>query len=183
MIKIDKSGRQKIHARKIDISIYEGDSDSIILEGILRDERLLDSYLISGKMYPPGTLHHMIIRMEVRGPMLIIEDIEVEMPTIPHNVCAETIESLKPVKGLAIVSGFTSKVRKLVGGTKGCNHLLALLTAMAPAAVQGAWSAMVREPKPINSETYMPAAIERVRNTCRTWREDGPLVKEWSAKS
>ena len=181
MIKIDKSGRQKIHARKIDISIYEGDSDSIILEGILRDERLLDSYRPTGKMYPPGTLHHMIIRMEVRGPKLVIEDIEVEMPTIPHNVCAETIESLKPVKGLAIVSGFTSKVRKLVGGTKGCNHLLALLTAMAPAAVQGAWSAMVREP--VDPEIYMPAAMERVRNTCWAWREDGPLVKEWSAKS
>ena len=79
MIKIDKSGRQKIHARKIDISIYEGDSDSIILEGILRDERLLDSYRPTGKMYPPGTLHHMIIRMEVRGPKLVIEDIEVEI--------------------------------------------------------------------------------------------------------
>jgi hypothetical protein len=180
MRKIDKPGRQIIHARKIDISIYEGDSDSIILEGILRDERLLDSYLISGKMYPSGTLHHMIIRMEVRGPKLVIEDIEVEMPTIPHNVCAETIESLKLVKGLAIVSGFTSKVRKLVGGTKGCNHL-ALLTAMAPAAVQGAWSAMVREP--VDSEGYMPAAIKRVRNTCWIWREDGPLVKEWSAES
>jgi len=40
---------------------------------------------------------------------------------------------------------------------------------------------MVREP--VDPEIYMPAAIERVRNSCWVWREDGPLVKEWSAKS
>jgi hypothetical protein len=177
---IDTSAKQKIHKRTIDIAICEGDSDSIIVEGVLRDERLLTSYRPTGGIYPPGTLHHMIIRMVVRGPKLVIEDIEVEMPTIPHDACTETLESLNPVKGMAIVSGFTSKVRKLVGGIKGCNHLLTLLTAMAPAAVQGAWSAMVR--KPIDPEAYMPAALERVRNTCRVWREDGPLAKEWSAK-
>jgi hypothetical protein len=174
---ISISARQKIHKRSIDITIYEGGADAVILEGVLRDERLLESYRPTGEVYPPGTLHHMLIRMRVRGPRLVIEDIEVEMPTIPHAACDETINSLEPVKGMAIVSGFTSKVRKLVGGVKGCNHLLTLLTAMAPAAVQGAWSAMVREP--IDPEVYMPAALERVKNTCRVWREDGPLVKEW----
>ena len=178
---IDISGRQKIHNRTIDISIYEGDSDTLVMEGVLRDERLLDSYRPTGEVYPPGTLHHMIIRMLVRGPQLVIEDIEVDMPTIPHEICAETLKSLEPVKGMAIVSGFTTKVRKLVGGIKGCNHLLTLLIAMAPAAVQGAWSAMVREP--IDPEFYMPAAQERVKNTCWAWREDGPLVKEWGTKA
>ena len=177
---INISARQKIHNRTIDISIYEGDSDSIVMEGVLRDERLLASYRPTGELHPPGTLHHMIIRMLIRGPKLVIEDIEVEMPTIPHAICAQTLKSLEPVKGMAIVSGFTSKVRKLVGGINGCNHLLTLLTAMAPAAVQGAWSAMVRAP--IDPEVYMPAALERVKNTCWVWREDGPLVKEWGAK-
>lgn len=181
MIIIDKSARQKIHTRTIDITTYAGSSDSIIVEGILRDERLLDSYRSNGEIYPPGTVHHMVIRMEVKGPQLVIEDIDVEMPTIPHDACIETFESLVPIKGIPIVSGFTAKVKKLVGGTKGCHHLMALLTAMAPAAVQGAWSAMAREP--IDPEIYMPAALERVKNTCWVWREDGPLVKEWSAKS
>ncbi len=177
----DTSARQKVHTRSIEIGIYEGDSDSIVVEGVLRDERLLDSYRPTGGVHPPGTLHHMIIRMRVRGPQLVIEDIEVQMPTIPHEACVETLGSLEPVKGMAIVSGFTAKVRKRVGGTRGCNHLLALLTAMAPAAVQGAWSAMAR--KPIDPRTFRPAALERVKNTCRVWREDGPLVKEWSARS
>lgn len=172
---------QKIHTRQIEISTYEGASDSIIVEGILHDERLLDTYRPGGEIYPPGTIHHMIIRMEVKGPNLTIEDISVEMPTIPHEACVETLDCLEPVKGMPIVSGFTVKVKDLVGGVNGCCHLLALLTAMAPAAVQGAWSAMAREP--IDPDIYLPLALGRVKNTCRIWREDGPLMKEWKKKA
>jgi len=172
--------RQKLHTRKIDIATYEGESDSIIVEGILHDERLLDSYRPTGEIYPAGTVHHMIIRMEIKGQQLIIENIEVEMPTVPHDVCMETLGCLNQLKGMPIIAGFTARVKGLVGGTKGCCHLLALLIAMAPAAVQGAWSAMSQEQ--INPEIYMPMAVGRVKNTCWVWREDGPLMKEWSTK-
>jgi hypothetical protein len=127
---------QKIHTRKIDIAVFEGHENTIVVEGDLKDDRPLKNYRINNDILPPRTIHHMIIRIEVKGPQLIIEDIEVEMPTVPHEVCRETLDCLKPVKGSPIVSGFTRKIKTLVGGPKGCNHLLALLTAMAPAAVQ-----------------------------------------------
>jgi hypothetical protein len=172
---------QKIHTRQIDVATYDGASDSIIVEGVLRDERLLDTYRPAGEVHPPGTIHHMIIRMEVKGPQLVIADIEVEMPTIPHDACIETLTSLAPIKGVPIKSGFTAKVKDLVGGVKGCCHLFSLLTAMAPAAVQGAWSAAAR--KPIDPERYMPMALARVKNTCRVWREDGPLMEAWNRRA
>jgi len=175
-----KKPGQKIHARQIDIAIYEGSADSIIVEGILRDERLFDSYMVTGRKRSPGTIHHMIIRMEVKGPRLVIEDIEVEMPTIPHEACIETIKCLDSIRGMAIFSGFTAKAKDLVGGTKGCYHLLCLLNAMAPAAVQGAWSAMAR--KPFDPVNYKEVGLKRVKNSCRAWREDGPLIKEWMEK-
>jgi hypothetical protein len=167
--------KKKIHTRKIDIVIYEGSEDSIIVEGILKDDRPLDSYRLTGERIPPGTIHHMIIRIEVKGPQLIIEDIEVEMPTVPHEVCRETLDCLKPVKGLPIVSGFTRKIKTLVGGPKGCNHLLALLTAMAPAAVQGAFSLTASKQK--DPKTKASGNMERLKNTCWAWRGDGPLMK------
>jgi len=48
---------------------------------------------------------------------------------------------------LRVIVKLTEKfrVKDLAGGTKGCAHLVALLTAMAPAVVQGAWAAMTRE--------------------------------------
>ena len=57
--------------------------------------------------------------------------------------------------------------------------LLSLLTAMAPAAVQGAWSAVIREP--VEQETYLDMAFGRVKNTCWVWREDGPLIAKYKS--
>lgn len=175
MINIDKTETQKIHTRRIDIATYEGGSDSIVVEGVLTDERLTNSYRSLGETLPPGTVHHMIIRMEVRGPKLVIEDIEVEMPTVPMQECLETLDTLLPLKGLPIVSGFTNRVKDLVGGAKGCAHLVALIAAMAPAAVQGAWAAMTSKPR--DPATFLPGAMERIKDTCRVWRSDGPMIQ------
>jgi hypothetical protein len=172
----DKTRKPKIHSRRIDIATYEGDSESIIIEGVLHDERLATSYRPTGESLPPGTVHHMIIRMEVRGSKLVIEDIDVEMPTVPNRECLETLDSLIPLKGLPIVSGFTNRVKDLVGGNKGCAHLVALITAMASAAVQGAWVAMTSKPR--DPATYLPGAVDRIKDTCRVWRSDGPKFKD-----
>ena len=176
MTSMDHREKQKIHTRRIDIATYAGSSDTIIVEGILKDERLTKSYRPSGRTLDPGTVHHMIIRMKVRGPKLVIEDIEVDMPTVPRQECRETLDSLSPLRGMPIVSGFTNRVKDLVGGAKGCAHLVALITAMAPAAVQGAWAAMTSKPR--DPATFLPGAVARIKDTCRVWRSDGPLMKK-----
>ena len=165
----DKKTAQKIHTRQIQCATYKCSHDTFIVEGVLKDERLADSYGPVG-LRSPGTIHHMIIRMLVKGLYLLIEDIEVEMPTLPNEYCIETIKCLEPIKGMQIVSGFTSKVKSLVGGVKGCVHLVALLTAMAPAAFQGVFSGMDRKFK-------APGIIgQKMENTCWVWRSDGPLM-------
>jgi hypothetical protein len=169
--------KQKIHTRTIDIATYKGSEDSIIVEGILKDDRLFESFLLTGEKRPPGTFHHMIIRIEVKGPQLVIEDIEVEMPKVPNKHCRETLKCLAPVKGMPIVSGFIKKVKAIAGGPKGCNHLLALLTAMAPAAVQGAFSLISLKPVDSSSRNQMGAG--RLKNTCWAWRENGPLMEKY----
>ena len=42
----------------------------LIVEGVLKDERFGPSHLMTGEIRPPGTLHHMIVRMVVAGPGL-----------------------------------------------------------------------------------------------------------------
>jgi hypothetical protein len=174
---IDTTACQKIHTRSINVAIYTYEKDAIVVEGHLKDDRLIDSYRSGGNVKQPGAVHNMIIRMKVRGPGLIIEDIDVEMPTVPNDGCIETRRSLEPIKGMSIVSGFTVKVKELVGGAKGCAHLVALLMAMAPAAVQGAWTAATRLPN--ESQALKTYSMERLKNTCYVWRSDGPAFKKY----
>ena len=174
---IDTTACQKIHTRSIDVAIYSFEDDAIVVEGRLKDDRLIDSYRSGGDVVQPGVVHNMIIRMKVRGPGLIIEDIDVEMPTVPNDGCLETHRSLEPIKGMSIVSGFTVKVKELVGGAKGCAHLVALLMAMAPAAVQGAWTAATHLPN--ESQALKTYSLKRLKNTCYVWRSDGPAFEKY----
>ena len=175
MINLDKTKQQKIHNRKIDTVIYDGAADTIIVEGELQDRRFCESHMYNGDVRPPYTVHHMIIRMELQLPELTILDIEVEMPTVPHEACLEIQECLAPLKGMCISAGFTSKVRRLVDRKKACTHVQTLVTAMAPAAFQGAWSTRIRQP--LDPEIYK-GMMGKLKNTCWAWRNDGPLVEK-----
>ncbi len=174
----DASG--KIHARTIDIAVYPHAENQLIVTGTLKDRRTGPSHLMSGEVRPAGILHHMIIRMVVAGPDLVIEDIEAELPETPREECRETEESLLPVIGMSISAGFTNRVKAALGGPSGCSHLTALLLAMAPAAIQGFWSHIVREP--YDPADYSEKAMEVVLDTCHVWRADGPTVKEYRDK-
>jgi hypothetical protein len=180
MINMTDREKKQVHHRKIDIYTYEYDATAIVVEGRLTDNRFRNTFYLSGDCRPPGIVHDLIIRMIVRGPNLVIEDIEVEMSEVPRDVCRETFNSLEPVKGMEIKSGFTEKVKAKVGGAKGCTHLVALLLAMAPAAVQGAWAAVAQQP--IDPSNFSDKALEFLENTCWIWRSDGALMKETREK-
>jgi hypothetical protein len=175
----DRCG-DKIHVRSVEVSTYEYEGGGIIVEGVLKDERLMKYYLLSGESHPPGTLHHMIIRMLI-GEGLTIKNIEVEMPRTPHADCIETINSLREIEGLAIAPGFSAKVKKLTGGIKGCSHLTTLLLVMAPAAVQGFWSNVAR--KPFHGKLSRESMEKYLTDTCYTWRKDGSLMKKFEDTS
>ena len=83
--------------------------------------------------------------------------------------------SLDKIKGLNIAPGFTSKVKKIAGGIKGCVHLTTLRLSMAPAALQGYWIFEVRDEH--RSENSVLDIEKYLVDTCWAWRKDGPLVK------
>ena len=107
---------------------------------------------------------------------LSIEDIHVDMPRVPHEECDQTAESLQKLKGMRIVPGFTSKVKRLLGGKQGCLHLTTLVLAMAPAILQGFWAFRNRNPgsRKISSKLMENYLID----TCWVWRKDGPLAEQ-----
>ena len=164
---------EKYHTRTIEMSTYEYDGLRFAVEGSLTDRRFKEYQLAIGEKRTPGIIHRMIIHLLVNKTTLEIEDLHVEMPVVPADACMETINSLDAVKGLRITGGFTSKVRDIAGGIKGCNHLVALLTSMGPAIIQG-YGAYCDNKFP----GFLLDNYSMLLDTCRTWRAEGPLVKE-----
>jgi hypothetical protein len=181
MRSIWKSKGEKLHTRNIKVTTYDYEGQKIIVEGVLKDDRFQESYSFTGEKFPSGAIHHMTIRLMVNCSNLLIEDIDVNLPSVPREECRETINCLAPIKGMTITKGFTAKVKKLAGGKKGCTHLVELILAMAPAAIQGFASHQSRNPIVFDLDREK-MFLEFLVNTCRVWREDGPFIEMYKKK-
>jgi len=166
-----------VHERKLEMRTYPLKDDRLIVEGWLRDERLVPGYSWDGRPRSPGVVHWMCVRLLVVGWPLTILDAEAEMKTVPNELCPTTAESVKRLIGLSIVSGFSGKVRKRLGGIRGCSHLMHLVLSMGPAALHGYWSQRSRTPRPLPRSLDEFPELTALVNSCKLWREDGPLMK------
>jgi hypothetical protein len=176
MQSIWESKGKKLHTRNIEVTTYVYDGKRIIVEGFLKDDRFQETHALTGDTFPSGVMHHMTIRLLVNCSNLLIEDIDVDLMSVPQEVCRETIDCLAPIKGLTITKGFTSTVKKLAGGKKGCTHLVELLLSMAPAVFQGFGAHQLQKPSASDSE-QTKMIFQFLVNTCRAWRDDGPFVE------
>ena len=164
--------KKLVHTREISMRTSDLGNHTILVEGSLIDH----GYNPSRKEFSAESelVHHMVIRMKVKGPEMLIEQAEATMPHHPREECPEVLPWIQKLEGLEIAPGYNMKVKKVIGGTKGCAHLTSLVIAMGESAVQGYWAAYVaeREKTDLREQT-----IKKFINTCHLWKEDGPIVK------
>lgn len=167
-----------VHERRIEIRTFPLGNDQVIVEGWLRDERMVSGYHRDGQPRPPGVVHKMCVRLLLGGRPLTILDAEAEMPTVPHPLCPTVAETVKKIIGLPIVAGFSEQVRQKLYGVEGCSHLMHLILAMGPAGLHGFWADQGRKsasvPRNLNEIPHLNLLI----NSCRLWRTDGPLLAQ-----
>lgn len=167
---------EKIQSRNIDIGTVECDDTHIVVCGELRDRRRVPTYTIAGRLREPAVVHHMRICLKVNTALLKIVEIDAELTAFPHGECAEMGRTLQKIKGLTLSPGFTSMVKKKIGGRNGCIHLTTLLLAMAPAVLQGYWTHSDRRP---DRRSLSGDHMERyLLDACHVWRREGPLARE-----
>jgi len=116
-------------------------------------------------------LHEMKIRITVDDEMLIHE---AEAVTIhaPFDPCAVPPEVFPKLKGLSFSKGWKKQVSGIMGGTKGCTHLLELLGNLATVAYQTVASSDEWVAK-IDRGEIRPFYI----NSCYSYKESGALVE------
>ena len=162
-----------VASRTIEMNTYDLGEHQVLVEGRLRDTRLPPVPIGEqpGKMI---LLHNLVARIWVRGPDLTIYQVEAQMDQIPREPCPEALPGIQKLVGLKIFSGFTMKVKQLIGGARGCSHLANLFLTLGPAAVQGYFAAYGRKP---GSRTLDNPAFSRIVDSCHVWRKDGPLAR------
>ena len=165
--------KKLVHTRDISMRTSDLGDHYILVEGNLIDHRYRPRHNEASK--EPELVHHMVIRLKVKGPGMLIEQAEASMHHHPRKECPEVLPWIRNLEGLEIAPGYSMKVKKVIGGAKGCAHLTSLVIAMGESAVQGYWSAygVERSKKGLREQT-----IKKFINTCHLWKEGGPIVKE-----
>jgi hypothetical protein len=160
------------HKREISMRTFKLGRHAVLVEGSLIDRR-----------YPPGRkgvpqtpelIHHIIVKWKVKGPEMRIEHSSAEMPHYPNEECPAIFHVIRNLEGLQIVPGFTMKVKKTIGGARGCAHLTNLVLAMAEEAIQGYWAAYIEERR---KNGLSEEEVKNFINTCHLWKEGGPILK------
>ncbi len=107
---------------------------------------------------------------------MVITHAEAKMPHHPREECPDVLPWIRNLEGLEIAPGYTMKVKRVIGGVKGCAHLTSLVIAMGESAVQGYWAAYGAE----KEKAGLPEqTIKKFINTCHLWKEDGPILREF----
>jgi len=162
-----------VHTRDISMQTSDLGDHRILVEGSLIDRRYQP-----GQSGPPGEaepVHNMVVRLKVKGPEMLIEQAEAEMPHHPRKECPEVLPWIRNLEGLEVAPGYSMKVKRAIGGTRGCAHLTSLVISMGESAVQGYWAAYGAEGR---KRGLREQTIRKFINTCHLWKEDGPIVKE-----
>jgi len=163
--------KKLVHTREISIQTSDLGDHSILVEGRLLDHRYRPE---QERAEAPELVHHMVIRLKVKGPGMLIEQAEATMPHHPREECPEVLPMIRSLEGLEIAPGYSMKVKRAIGGVKGCAHLTSLVIAMGESAVQGYWAAYEAERR---RSGLREQTIRKFINTCHLWKEDGPIVR------
>ena len=163
--------KKLVHTRNISIRTLDLGDHSVLVEGGLIDHRYRPGH--KGTSKGPELVHHMVIQLKVKGPRMVIEQAVAKMPHHPRKECPEVLPWIQNLEGLEIAPGYTMKVKKAIGGVKGCAHLTSLVIAMGESAVQGYWAAY----GPKKGRMIREQTIKKFINTCHLWKEGGPILK------
>ncbi len=142
----------------------------------------------------PLDAHDMVVDLVVGFPTLEIESVEVVLDTHPDVMCPSIEPAFQQMVGLSIARGFGRKLTELFGGPRGCTHVVALLRAMAPTAIQSIYSMELADPDRDPVEAWTRARSEArndgaastfVKNSCHVWADGGEKMRaaeagEWT---
>lgn len=169
-----------IHTRTYSVNTYRIDGDTMRLRGRVTDTKPAGLYIPGDT--EPLDVHDMSVDLIVAYPSLVISSVEVILDTHPNTDCPSIEPAFGKLKGVSIARGFNRQLTELLGGPRGCTHVVALLRAMVPVAIQSLYSMQAADPeRDVNADwkrerLNKDAAIDTtafVLDSCHVWASGG----------
>ena len=183
---LSKPGRREaMHKRKIVCEGYLRADGLWDIEGHLEDTKGYDfENSERGTVHAGEPVHDMQLRLTVDNETRI-HQVEAVTNHAPYGLCANVAPVFQQLVGLRIEPGWNRNVRRLVGGARGCTHLVELLGPLGTTALQTVRPSRNRHVKPTDTaegSAFGARADGRPRliDTCYALRSDSPVVaKLW----
>ena len=162
------------HTRTITCQGYQREDGLWDIEGHLTDVKS-DPHTRreGGRDRAPGEpVHDMWLRLTIDLDMTIREAVAATDAS-PYAGCGDITPSFAALKGITIGPGWRRKTLELLGGIKGCTHLVELLMPLGTTAFQATGRAREAHnaPQPLTRRPYQ-------LNACHMYKDDSPEVKQ-----
>jgi hypothetical protein len=164
--------RKHVHTRAIECRGYEREDGLWDIEGHLIDVKTYSFEKRNQERVEAGEpFHEMWLRLTIDDD-LEIHGAEAVTDHAPTSLCGVITPNFAGLKGIKIGPGWRRKAHAVVGGVKGCTHLVELLSPLATVAYQTLWPSRAkrRGGKVDDSPQFL--------NTCYAYASDGELVKK-----
>ena len=174
----DRVSRVLLHRRQVNCEGYLRSDGDFEIEGRIVDRKTSDASLIDGRRLAAGEpWHEMALRVRVDRDF-VIHAIEVDPVHMPTQHCPEVTAAYGQLVGLKIGRGFGTRVRSLLGGSRGCTHMTELLAPIAATAYQTISGHFLSQS---GGGGWRSAGILRMArsliDSCHVWRRDGEVVR------
>ncbi len=170
--------RRHIHTRTISLQGFERDDGLFDIEAHMTDTKtyaFLNDW--RGEITPGQALHEMWVRVTVDA-QFTVQQIEAVTDNSPFAICPDITPNYQALVGLKMGRGWREGIKERVGGVAGCTHITELLYPMATVAFQTITPLQKHRRNLPDSDMSHMGKKPVVLNTCHTWAEDSPVVKE-----
>ena len=170
--------RRHFHTRAIEAKGYRRDDGMWDIEAHIRDTKAYAyEEFYRGAMPPGRPVHDMSLRLTLDDDF-IVRGVEAVTDEAPYLPCREVAPNFQSLLGLRVGAGWRNEVRRRLGGTKGCTHMVELLDVMATVAFQTAASGSEPQNLPANKNWGLGEKRPFFLDGCHSWSVSSSVVRD-----
>ncbi len=130
-----------LHTRSLTLELAPREDGRLAARGTLLDLRKHGVLPMLGELQTAGIIHHMWLALALDPATRVLEGVEAGQPAVAFEpspetggeCCRDPIDRLRALLGERVDAGFATRLRREIGGPRGCSHILTLFQLAASA--------------------------------------------------